>query len=170
MEKNTIIKKAYFNTYAFYQPFGQFKYLQKTKSEINIFGSQTALCISSDYLDSYIWFGISNDIFNTKRIRYDFESSISLSQMEELSEIAKSFDINIDNGYFLFQKNRYRNLSLLFQFYLGSIYMMVCSSRRSREAQSPAEDMYGDDVLYVHGIWEVELSEEFKKKVLGENV
>lgn len=170
MEKNTIIKKAYFDTYAFYQPFGQFKYIQKTKSEINIFGSQTALCISSDNLDSYIWFGISNDIFNTKKMRYDFESTISLSQMKEISEIANSFDINIENGYFLFQENRYRNLSLLFQFYLGSIYMMVCSSARSREAQSPAEDMYGDDLLYVHGIWEVELSGGFKKNIFNRNI
>ncbi len=169
MEKNTIIKKAYFDTYAFYQPYGHFKYLHKTKSEINIFGSQTALCISSNKIDGYIWFGISNDIFNTKKVNYDFESSISLSQIQELSEIVKSFDISVENNYFLFQKKRYKTLSILFQFYLDSVYMMICSSKRSREAQTPAEDTYGDDILYIHGIWEVELSEEFKKKISGTN-
>jgi hypothetical protein len=167
MEKNKIIKKEYFDTYAFYQPYGEFKFLQKTKSEINIFGSQTALCISSDNLDCYIWFGISNDIFNTKKLRYDFESTIPSSQMKDLNSIANQFNINIENGYFQFNKNRYKNITLLFQHYFGKIYMMVYSSTRSREPQSLAEDMYGDDIMYVHGIWEVELLEQFKKNIFG---
>lgn len=44
-------------------------------------------------------------------------------------------------------------------------YVLLYATKRTREAQSMAEDYFSDDIIYVNGIWEVELSEEFKNKI-----
>lgn len=142
-----IIKE--FKEYAFYKPFGVFKELKNTGTDINIFGTQIAICLSSEYVREYIWFGIINDIFNTKKI--DIESISS--------------DWLFLNNIIDVKSNMSEKFTIYFQNYLNKMYMMVSSSKRSREAESLAEDMYGDDILHIYGIWEVELSENFKNSL-----
>ena len=43
--------------------------------------------------------------------------------------------------------------------------MLLSSSKRSKESQSLLEDMYGDDIFHIYGIWEVKLSKEFEQEL-----
>ena len=44
-------------------------------------------------------------------------------------------------------------------------YLLIYASRRSVQVRSASEDFYGDNVFYIHGIWEVELSKGIEQKV-----
>ena len=43
--------------------------------------------------------------------------------------------------------------------------MLLSYSKRSKESQSLLEDMYGDDIFHIYGIWEVKLSKEFEQEL-----
>lgn len=151
METTSIKIIKTFDEYAFYKPFGVFKEVKKIETDVNIFGRQISICISSEELKQYIWFGIVDDIFNTKKIK--------------LESVNSDWDFLVK----IINKNNYENYTIYFQNYLDRFFMMVSSSKRSKESQSLAEDMYGDDILHIYGLWEVELSEELIRKLYTEN-
>lgn len=133
-----------FKEYAYYNPLNVFKELKKTGTNINIFGNQVAICISEEDISFYIWFGIVGDIFNTKKIDVEtipFNHSIILKTKEETT------------------------YTIYFQSYLNRFFMLLSSSKRSKESQSLLEDMYGDDIFHIYGIWEVKLSKEFEQEL-----
>lgn len=131
-----------FKEYAYYNPIGIFKGLKKTETDINIFGNQIAICVSEEDIPFYVWFGIVGDIFNTKK-----KNVVKIS--------SNSFTLsNIKDSH-----------TAYFQNYLDRFFMMLSYSKRSKEAQSLSQDMYGDDILHIYGIWEIELPEDFKDKI-----
>lgn len=144
MEKTKIEIIREFKEYAYYSPLNVFKGLKKTGTNISIFGNQVAVCISEEDIPFYIWFGIVGDIFNTKKIEVKtipFNHSIILNIKEETT------------------------YTLYFQTYLDRFFILLSSSKRSKESQSLSEDMYGDDIFHIYGIWEVKLSKKFEQEL-----
>jgi len=129
-------------------------------------------------IENNITFSFQFDIFNTKVYRAskaDFEYyGIDVEILNELEikfNLIKKAKLNKDYFSLHFREpSDFGTCNIAFQKDINHFFLIIYSSKRSREAQSPAEDMYGDNILYIYGIWEVELSEEFKKKVFGENV
>jgi len=47
--------------------------------------------------------------------------------------------------------------------YSGLYYIIIFASRRSQLPTGAAEDFYGDDVYYIHGIWQIDSIKELIK-------
>ncbi len=124
-------------------------------------------------IENDIAFSFQFDTFNTKIYRaskadfeyYGFSKEI-LDEIENKFNLIKKTGLN--KNYFSLHSrvsSDFGTCVLAFQRNNHQIFMVIYSSKKTREAQSQAEDMYSDDMLYIHDIWEVELSKEFKEKV-----
>jgi hypothetical protein len=113
-----------------------------------------------------IKFGLSFDEFNTKIIRLstgDFEY-YGLGG-EILDELAKKFNLikkaGLNKDYFALYFQNFTNFEacmMAFQFRGDQTYMILYSTNKEKTAISPSEDFYGNNIYYIHSIWEVELS------------
>jgi hypothetical protein len=125
--------------------------------------SNQTIAINNKYNDR-IWFGITNDIFNSKTIALDDYITLNTSELIELSNIF-NFEIvkfPYSDEYQRGISSNYSPLYIVFQWVLGRFYCLIYGSKGTTQ--------FADDILYIHGIWEVELSEEFKKKIFGETL
>jgi hypothetical protein len=112
------------------------------------------------------------DGINEKKFRLtkaDFEANNQ--DVNILYEIGAQFNLEKilhRRDYFSYQfetKVPYDDYLINFKKCKENIFCILYSVRKEREAQSMAEDMFSGNVLYIYGIWEVELSEEFKKSL-----
>jgi hypothetical protein len=120
-------------------------------------------------------FGVVSNDMGTKRIAMN---SLYFSNGEIESECSR-FGLKVVQNPFYPDKLQgslihvhadYTSPSLLLREYKSNYFLLIYSSRRSHPARAMSEDFFGDDIYYVHGIWQVELSEEFRKKIrLTEN-
>jgi hypothetical protein len=93
---------------------------------------------------------------------------------DELAELAKIFGFKIVKNPFFPDKSQgtlsfvhedYENFNSLIKRHYAEFYVLIYASRRSQPARSMSEDFYGDNVYYVHGIWQVELRENQIDKI-----
>lgn len=153
-----------FNDFSYYQPHLINIGRASVGQEINFSGDANQTISITNNQSERIWFGITNDIFNSKVIKLTDENSLNFEQLSELSSI---FGFDIENHPYSDEykrgvANKYSPLYIVFQWVLGRFYCLIYGARGNTN--------FADDILYIHGIWEVDLSEEFKKKVYGENV
>ncbi|MFK8299037.1 hypothetical protein ACI76O_11815 [Capnocytophaga cynodegmi] len=74
-----------------------------------------------------------------------------------------------DNFSYQFKSEKIYDYYLaIFKKYGKDYFCMIYGVRREREAKSMAEDMFTGNILFIFGIWKVQLSEEFKSKIFGE--
>jgi len=160
---NLIIKEE-FDNFAYYQPQLTLIGTSKIRHEIYFKGNSCQTIAINSKQNHRIWFGITNDVFNTKIIALDDYNKVNTVELEELSLIFK-FEIELfpySNEYKRGVVNNYSPLYGAFQWCWGRIYCLIYGTKGTTN--------FADDILYIHGIWEVELSEEFKQKVFDENI
>jgi hypothetical protein len=161
MTKEIIKKVEIFDDFSYYQPHLINIGKASVGQEINFKGGANQTIAISNKKHDRIWFGITNDVFNSKIIKLTDEGCLDFEQLLELSSV---FEFDIENHPYSNKFNRgvankYSPLYIVFQWVLGRFYCLIYGARGNTN--------FADDILYIHGIWEVELAEEFKKKVFG---
>lgn len=148
-----------FNDFGYYQPQITLKGTSKVKSEVQFSGEPCQTIRINNEYNQIIWFGIKNDLFNTRISKLEENDLINKYELLELSQI-----FNFQTQTHPYSSNtiwgvidEYAPIYLAIQWCLGRFYLLIYASRGNTD--------FADDLLYVHGIWEVELSEEFKKKI-----
>ena len=115
-------------------------------------------------------FGVASNDKESKRIAFN---SLYFTN-EEIQNKSATFGFETIKNPFYPEKLQgalsfvhpdYKIINPVLKEYNGRYYLLIYASRRSYPTRSLSEDFYGDDIYYIHGIWEVELSEEFKEKI-----
>jgi hypothetical protein len=115
--------------------------------------------------------GLSADIFNSCFFRFE-ENPFS---KEEMTVFSKVFDFDLEphpfHSEYLMGSFGKINADYSAKCY-GAIqkcedvyYLLIYSSRSSKQASGMANDFFGDNIYYIHCICNVEISVEFSEKV-----
>jgi hypothetical protein len=154
--------KEIIEEFGYCQPQITFIGLGRIQKEIYFQGDACQSIAISNKFNHRVWFGITNDVFNTKTIKLSDDGDLSNNELIELSKI-----LNFNLEYFAYSNeyqkaiaNNYSPLYLAFQWCMGRFYCLIYGSKSTNN--------FVEDILYVHGIWEIELSQAFKKKIFGE--
>lgn len=103
-------------------------------------------------------FAFNNNYFTNEEL-------LKLSKVFGFQVVMNPFDNEKRQGTLSFIDAGYSIITPLIKKYNGRHYLLLYSSKRSHSSKSMSEDFYGDDTYYIHGVWEVELSEEFEKSI-----
>ena len=136
----------------------------------NQISSDREICFYSEICVKNIFFKFYSSDYNTKLFRFEEivfkkEELIFLSSLFSFQTAPYKYDNSVLVGSLSSIHKSYNACFGMIQECNSIYYLVIYASRRSFPSRSPAEDFYGDDIYYVHGIWEVELSEQFKQKI-----
>lgn len=152
-----------FKEFSFCQPVGILIGKSEIRNEVRFRGESSQSILITSENGSYIWFGITNDIYNTKIIKL-VEGPHDLKK-EELITIVNNFKLQMKpNPYiadflvsYVDQKEFESPALMAIQIYQDRYFVLVFSKRGSNIRE--------DDIVYVHGVWEIKLSEECRNKL-----
>jgi hypothetical protein len=152
-----------FDRFSFYQPSKKKLGEGFVDSEIKFSTGDNQSVLMHTQENSNIWFGISNDIFNTKHFKVA-EGPYDLSKYE-LIELSKKFSFVIEpnphaKDYLIGRSKDLKFKSCLMgavQNYMDQYYLLIYVKRGSTD--------FEDDMVFIHGIWKVDLSEDFKRRI-----
>lgn len=119
------------------------------------------LSISPNSEDSIV-LRLSVADFELKKIQMDF-----LKKIQEVFELKKNVGINPSyySLYISSEKDYGCSEMLLKKIDRDLYYLMIYATKRTRDSQSMAEDFFPDNIVFVHGIWEIELSNDLVNKL-----
>ena len=109
-------------------------------------------------------FGIIGDCQQTYSVLFR-DNYFTEEELQHFSVIL-DFDI-VSNPYFpekkqaslIHVKSKYTRITSLIKIINNRYYLLMYSSTRTERARCAAEDFFGDNIFYIHGIWEVELTD-----------
>jgi hypothetical protein len=106
--------------------------------------------------------------YNYKRISFN-SVFFTMNEIHNLSKVY-NFDVIINpfynnkiQGALTSINFKYNNIYGLIKKCNNNYFLLILCSTRTLPAKCASDDL--DDTYYIHGIWEVELSDEFKNKI-----
>lgn len=118
---------------------------------------------------------ISFGLISNEQPKYTISFDNNCFSNEELISLSKMFYFNvIPNRYFPekmqatlnFVDSDFKYINTIIKEHNNHFYILIYASKKTPPPRSMSEDFWGDNFYYIHGIWEIEISEPLKNRLV----